>query len=754
MSFLSIATPFVALGIPVFPLTPKTKIPPSGFHFLDEATIDPAKVASWNDENPDYNVALLANGEFCFLEFDVPKGMSTAAAEMGHAIQQTRTQVSGRGFGHYIFKHTERSRALGNRSVNLPDGGEWFSFRAGNKYLVGAGSLHPNGNYYQNARDIDPIPMPDWLCDFVEKHSTPSKPKTPDNAVEVADDFDFDDMMDFYGIGIGGEKNDVWQVVEECPGVGRRHTGSTLTAFYWDGSSLGWSCFAQECPLHGKSIGQVIAFLNAQKGEPYKGVIWENREDELLDPKWGIDVLSDDEPQRLVSEPVIETSPAVAETPKPDHYTDDIDELIAEQKLNGEVAWKAEDFQPKPDSIAITNPEKHEGLDFPGDCAMYGRLAAIAKRNERLQLGWLYPSLLIVASCLDIEDADHHVRANEYGALIGGVHTGKNAHMDVALASIRIPDRETVVMEDAPGSHSGLMNQLSEEEPLPRLLFLDELINVFNACAIQGSNLPAMLCSLWNKDKVGGSVKKGRQVVYGKLCMLGGLAINDAADFARVFGSHSVKGLYDRFIFGYSEKHLKFRPTNIEPEFFDPKPVHFPQWVWDAKDEWIGDDLARGRLSEHALRIALITAACNGDTEITKSCLEAAFRFCEWQERLRQVFKPGLAETKDAEAFEAVWSALKEQYNKQKKAGETHPKAINLALDMGQENRWKLIHFTDVLNSKSYYRRYARFISQVRKTLLEEGFIHEVREDEEDDRGKVKKGKGKTPFVVLAKDVR
>jgi hypothetical protein len=96
MSFLSIATPFVQLGIPVFPLTPKTKIPPAGFHFLEEATIDPVKVASWNEENPDYNVALLANGEFCFLEFDVPKGMSTAAAEMGHQIPLTRTQVSGK----------------------------------------------------------------------------------------------------------------------------------------------------------------------------------------------------------------------------------------------------------------------------------------------------------------------------------------------------------------------------------------------------------------------------------------------------------------------------------------------------------------------------------------------------------------------------------------------------------------------------------------------------------------------------------
>ena len=493
-------------------------------------------------------------------------------------------------------------------------------------------------------------------------------------------------------------------------------------------------------------------YLNAKHGSPYRGIIWEKREDELFDPKWNIEILDDEEPQCVASEPVIEASPAVAETPKPDNYTDGLDELLKEQKLNGDIAWTAEDFQPKPESIAIVDPEKHEGLEFPGDCAMYGRLAAIAKRHEHLQLGWLYPSLLLVASCLDIEDADRHIRPNEYGALLGGVHSGKNVHMDAALASIHIPDRETVVLEDAPGSHSGLMNQLSEEEPVHRLLFLDELITVFNACAIQGSSLPAMLCSLWNKDKAGGSVKKGRQVVYGKLSMLGGLALNDAADFSRVFGAHSVKGLYDRFIFGYSEKHIKYRPTRTAPESLDLKPVHFPAWVWDAKDEWIGDDLARGRLSEHALRIALITAACNGDAEISKPCLEAAFRFCEWQERLRQVFKPGLAETKDAEAFEAVWSALKEQYNKQKKTGEAHPKAVTLALDMEQVHRWKLIHFTDVLNSKSYYRRYSRFISQVRKTLIEEGFIREIREDEEDERGKAKKGK--TPFVVLEKNVK
>jgi hypothetical protein len=60
--------------------------------------------------------------------------------------------------------------------------------------------------------------------------------------------------------------------------------------------------------------------------------------------------------------------------------------------------------------------------------------------------------------------------------------------------------------------------------------------------------------------------------------------------------------------------------------------------------------------------------------------------------------------------------------------------------------------------SKSWLHRIRIFhthvclISQVRKTMLEEGFIHEVREDELDDHGKPKKGK--TPFVVLAKDVK
>jgi len=753
MPFLTIATPFIKLGIPVFPLSPHTKVPPANFHFLEEATTDPAKIAAWDALNPDCNVALLANDEFCFLEFDIPKGLTKAATQMGEALPITRTQKSGRGYGHYIFRHTDRSRTLGNRSANLPQGGEWFSFRAHRKYLVGGGSVHPNGTVYKTVRDIEPIPIPDWLCDFIEKHSIASKQPTCDEAVTVSDDFDFDDMMDFYGIS--GWWDDDWYIADNCPVAEYPHSHSIRTGFFFDGISLGWHCFAQECPGSTMTIGRLIQHLNKKNGTPYLEPIW-GHEDAPIDSNWKIESLDDIEEQSATHAPVVVPPEGLPVQPaqREDDYTDGIEDLLKEQKLNGEIAWHEEDFQPAPTSVAVTDPENHEGLEFPGRCAMYGRLGTIAERHPRLEIGWLYPSLLIVASSLDIEDAENHVRSNEYGAMLGPVHCGKNAHMDMALASIQIPNKEEVVLEDAPGSHSGLMKQLSESEPVHRFLFLDELINVLNACAIQGSNLPSMLCTLWNKDKTGGSVKTGRNVVYGKLSILGGLAINNHSDFARVFGAHSVKGLYDRFIFGYSTSHVKYRPPHTIAEQFDLRPVHFPEWVWDAKDQWIGDDLSRGRLSEHALRIALITAACNGDAEITAPCLEAAFRFCEWQQRLRQVFKPGLAETKDAEAFEAVWSILKEQFKKQQKSRQVHPNAELLTLDMNQAERWKLIHFTDCMNSKSYYRTYSSMIGRVRKTLVEEGFIREIREDEEDGKGGTRKAKSKTPFVILLKEVK
>ncbi len=225
--------------------------------------------------------------------------MNSAAEEMGQELPKTRVQRSGRGFGHFIFKHTDRSRKLGNRSVNLNAGctcdkqenrlcncrmagkhhhHEWFSFRAQNRYLVGAGSKHPDGGYYTTLRDIDPTPVPDWVCDFVERHSEVPKAKHRVGSVSVSEEFDFDDFCDFYDLG-GHEEGD-WFITDECPVAGYRHQGSFKTGFFYDGNSLGFNCFAQGCDGSNMSVGQVIGHLNKEKGEPYKGIIWDKDEDD------------------------------------------------------------------------------------------------------------------------------------------------------------------------------------------------------------------------------------------------------------------------------------------------------------------------------------------------------------------------------------------------------------------------------------------------------------------------------------------
>jgi hypothetical protein len=314
MSFKNIALPIAKLGIPVFPLQPKVKEPPPGMKFLEEATTDPNKIEQWNSDNPNYNVAMLADGEYGFLEFDIPDGIEQACTEKHQPRPVTREQLSGGGGQHFVFKMSDDTKALGNRSISLPTPctcskqdnqaacvvcsepkahhhHEWFSFRARNKYLVGAGSTHPNGKPYKLTQNVVPAEMPTWLSDWIRERSSPSKAADttkPKGTLPIHRKFDPTDFWDFYGIDIDFVKDGVWYVVSECPGVGHKHRHSKLTAFYWDGDNLGWSCFAQGCPTTGMSIGQLIKFLN-KTHDPYKKPIWEDDENWLDD--FDIDIL-------------------------------------------------------------------------------------------------------------------------------------------------------------------------------------------------------------------------------------------------------------------------------------------------------------------------------------------------------------------------------------------------------------------------------------------------------------------------------
>ena len=420
----------------------------------------------------------------------------------------------------------------------------------------------------------------------------------------------------------------------------------------------------------------------------------------------------------------------------------------SEAALNVLVMDRAEELDPAPlfppdDLKPIVEPAEHAvGIGFDNR-ALYGKLGDLAVAST-MPLGWAYVGILAVASALDIHDRDGHVRSNIYAGLIAPVGTSKTAVAEAIEKSIFLPS--LTVSTTTPGSDRGLIKMLGTDGNTT-LLIEDEFRAVLDKCAIPNSTLPKVLCKLWGKNRAGVSDKKGVDECDGKLCILGNIPAEDAVDFGKAFGTSTTKGLYDRFLFGYDTTAVKYRPLNITATVFPgPMVVRVPNWAWEAKDLWAGDKPERRRLTEHALRVALITTACNGEREITCASMAAAFRLAELQERIRLVFGPGLAETKDAEAYEAIHAALLDTYRRQLQSGK-FPKGADLT--GWPQTTWSgMLHFRDIVNSKSLYRKYSTIIGRVRSMMLDEDILMRVRTLERDNSGKAMKGKV-TPFYVF-----
>jgi hypothetical protein len=172
---------------------------------------------------------------------------------------------------HIYFRQTDASRMLGNRNAKNPEGGEFFSLRQHNRYVVGPGSTHPNGNMYTVAQNPGCIAdFPDWLEGWIASYSEPEKAKAKGKAEpKLHDDFDFDAFCEHYGIDIHGDGP--WYRTAECPYAGRAHEQSKDTGLFYDGEMLGFHCFAGGCG--DPSIGDLLRKLN-ESHERYPGVIW------------------------------------------------------------------------------------------------------------------------------------------------------------------------------------------------------------------------------------------------------------------------------------------------------------------------------------------------------------------------------------------------------------------------------------------------------------------------------------------------
>ena len=170
MGKLEWALHWIARGIPVFPLLPNSKEPAIGDN-LNQATLDPARVAAWWQHNPDYNIG------------GVPR----------HHVVADMDEKDGRG-------GIENARQLGfnfdTMIVRTPSGGlhAWYAgpptansvqriargidTRGPNGYLAMPGSII-DGRQYELLRDLPIAPVQDFVLDKLRAPAERAYDQTP-----------------------------------------------------------------------------------------------------------------------------------------------------------------------------------------------------------------------------------------------------------------------------------------------------------------------------------------------------------------------------------------------------------------------------------------------------------------------------------------------------------------------------------------------------------------------------------------------
>lgn len=169
-TFLDIAAPLAARGFRMIPIPAGAKAPvwkawPSKAQNTPEGLAQLQAEADADTRFKEWNAGCVAHPDnLCLLDCDRPDLVEQIERETGQKLPVTFTVKSGgRGCPHFYFAPTERSRRMKNTSTGD------FDFWTFSHQCVAPGSTHSSGRKYEIAVDAPLTPVPDWLCDWMEK---------------------------------------------------------------------------------------------------------------------------------------------------------------------------------------------------------------------------------------------------------------------------------------------------------------------------------------------------------------------------------------------------------------------------------------------------------------------------------------------------------------------------------------------------------------------------------------------------------
>ena len=280
-----------------------------------------------------------------------------------------------------------------------------------------------------------------------------------------------------------------------------------------------------------------------------------------------------------------------------------------------------------------------------------------------------WPAVTAAASVHVRPDNDKQ-RCNLYWGPVGDPGTGKSSAGKRAEYYFQLPALD-LVDETMYGSVEGMFEKIGVRST-PLLWSPDELAHTLTKAQIEGSAFSYVLNTAFYKDSNNLTVAKRKAIECNvRLSIFGGIVLKN---FENCFGSETLYGLYDRFLFSVAPTGFQwsYRPiegeplvnlteNNLElgskgPEIIAPR---IDRSVWEARDAIVKNEEIEPRVLELCLRVATVCAAWDGKPLLLDSDLGPAWELARYQKRVRDFLKPNEGRNFEAMAAFKILNYLK-----------------------------------------------------------------------------------------------
>lgn len=352
-------------------------------------------------------------------------------------------------------------------------------------------------------------------------------------------------------------------------------------------------------------------------------------------------------------------------------------EVEAFNSLDPEIAaacnLKAPRLAPPAEYIAV---EVDADKPMMPASAMHGIAAEYAEAIQTVR-DYAYLSLLIqyspfVRIAKDSAGEPIHHRVNLFGILLGGSGTGKGASMNRAQRML-YGYRPSAISIGVPASGEGLIVKYKTDDIGLEPTYVCHTISEFRAlvkkAGAEGSTLWERMNEFFEEDNVENSTVKETITANVRLSFIGGGTIDSLDDFGDLFSDDINTGQGTRTIYAWSDP-LDIDDTWSRDLVDAPPPIgerprtvkvtlDLLRWVKWWKDSWtlrltLEQRATFKRLTQILHRVALVSAAINGESEVSWECFLAAAAFCDWQFAMRLRVVPSSAKNSAAKVSEAI----------------------------------------------------------------------------------------------------